>query len=412
MTSSAAVHPIRRFLGPGTTESAIFALSLLTGPIVSRGLGDDGRGSVAAVVVPVQLLTWVFMLGIPYGSAMLVNELPKRRIVDSTWRIALVVNLPVAIVGWFAAPLLLDTHPDEVVTWFRVGMLCVILGLPATSAIHHRMITTGGTWRTSLAINAHLLGYSVAVVVLALVGELTLTTTLCAWIGSLVAASALVVLVYRAVPHGLADAETARRLFRTGRPNAAVTLATVSLGRLDQVFLAVLGTSASLGHYAIAVTTAQISVPVTNGIASVVLPDAFAKSGGSVERTAIRFVFALSLAIALLSAVTAPWLLPWVFGRDFEPSVGLLWLLLPGQVLFNTAWVCSAGQLGRGEGSDAVRTIGLAALVSTVMLAPVIQLFGAAGAAALTSVCQGLFLSGVLRARRHRQVATTTDVLA
>lgn len=416
MTTLAAGPTIRRFFGPGTTESAIFALSILTGPLVSRALGDDGRGSIAAVVVPVQLLTWVFMLGIPYGAAMLVNELPRRALIDSAWRIAVLVNVPLAIIGWFTAPLLLDGHPSTTVTWFRIGMLGVILGLPATTAIHHRMISTGGTWRTSLAVNLHLLGYSVVVVILAVADRLTLTTALAAWIGSLVVASLAVIAVYRASPHGVGTAGTARRLATIGRPHALVTLATVSLGRLDQVFLAVMGTSASLGHYAIAVTAAQVSVPVTNGIASVVLPDSFTSPDTGVERSGIRFVLALSAGVAALTALTAPWLLPWVFGAEFDDAVPLLWLLLPGQVLFNTAWVANAGQLGRGHGSDAARAIGLAAVFSTILLAPAIHLFGAAGAAALTSISQGLFLLGVLRARRTRAAreatATTQEVPA
>jgi O-antigen/teichoic acid export membrane protein len=403
MTVAARRTSLRRFVGPGTTETAIFGLSVLTGPLVSRALGESGRGSFAAVVVPVQLLAWVSWLGVPYASAMLVRDEPRRTLVDSAWRLAFVVNLPLAVIGWIAAPHLLDHHPTDTVTWFRIGMVCVLLGMPAAAAIHLRMIDTGGTWRTSLALNLHLVVYTPAVVALALAGRLTLATSLAAWIGALMAAAVLVLVTYDGWPHGSGTGGVARQQLRRGRPQAVTTIASVSLGRLDQVFLAAMGASAALGHYAVAVTAAQVSLPVANGIATVVMPATFADADDAAERLGSRVTFVVSAGVAAVTAAAAPWVLPAVFGHDFTRSVHLLWLLLPGQVIFNTAWVRSAGQLGRGEAGGPARALGTAALVSTALLAPAIHLFGAAGAAGLTSSCQALFAADVWRRRTTRR---------
>jgi O-antigen/teichoic acid export membrane protein len=402
----------RRLLGPSSVETATFCLSLLTGPVVSRAVGDDGRGNLAAVVVPLQLLVWVLYLGVPYGSAMLVREVPRRLLVDSTWRLVLLVQVPVAAVGWFVAPWLLADHPDVTVDWFRVGLLCLVVAVPAITGVHLRLIESGGTWRTSLATQLYLVLYTASVVVLAVLDELRLETALAAWVLSFVGGYAIVVAAYRVFPRSIGDRRTMARQLRSGRPQAVVTLATISLGRLDQVFLAALGSSASLGHYAVAATAAQVSLPIANGVATVVMPDAFQRGDSQLQRSATRLVFRISLAIGVLSAITAPWVLPFVFGSDFHDSVALLWWMLPGQVLFNTAWVANASQLGKRRGGDAARAIGAAAVAYALLLGPVVSWAGAAGAAALTSACQGLFLLGVVVRGRstNRAVDDRADV--
>lgn len=399
----------RTFLGPGITETAIFGLSVLTGPLVSRALGDAGRGDFAAVVVPVQLLGWALWLGVPYAASMLVRDITRRRLIDSTWRIALFLLAPIAALGWLAAPALLHDHPDSAVTWFRIGMLTVVLGLPSAAAVQLRLISTGATWRTSLAQSLYLVIYTVAVVALAATDRLTLTTALASWVGGLAVSQLVLLAVYHGTPRGLGDTATVRRQLLTGRPHWVLVVSSISVGRLDQVFLSVLSTSATLGHYAVAATCAQLSLPVANGIANVVLPDAFARGDTGIHTRGVRLVIALSVGLTAITALTAPWVLPAVFGDDFDASVTLLFWMLPGQILYNTAWVLSAHHLGTGRAADAARSIATAAIVNAALLAPAITWFGAPGAAVLTSVCQGLYLVGVLaRRRNHPSLASAS----
>ena len=220
--------------------------------------------------------------------------------------------------------------------------------------------------------------------------------------------------VYHGTPRGLGDTATVRRQLHLGRPHAVLVVSSISVGRLDQVFLSVMATSATLGHYAVAATCAQLSLPVANGIANVVLPDAFARGDEGIHTRGVRLVIALSMGLAAVTAIAAPWVLPLVFGDDFDASVSLLFWMLPGQVLYNTAWVLSAHHLGSGRAGDAARSIAVAAVVNAALLAPAINWFGAPGAAALTTVCQGLYLGGVLARRRHHPAlaGTTQNALS
>ena len=395
MTTPASTHAptLRALFGPGAVESSIFAMSLLTGPVVSRALGDEGRGSLAAVLVPTQLVGWMLLLGVPYGSAMLVRRFDNEALISGAWRVAATIAGPVSVGCYFLAPLLLADHPATTITWFRIGLIGTVLSIPVMTAIHLRLIIRGGNWRYSLAKNVNLVGYSVAVVGLAIAGRLTLSTALASWLVSYLASRVVLLGVFDAWPRRWATAAMTRAQLSTGRAQAVITMATVSLGRIDQVFLAFLATSAELGTYAVAATAAQVSLPVAKGFADVVLPDAFARPEGDISGRAAFLVFVISAATGAASAVLAPWLIPAVFGAPFSASVRLLWLLIPGQVFFNTAWVISARHLGTGRPGVAATAISIAAGVNLVAIAPAVAVFGPEGAAALTSVCQAIFLA-------------------
>lgn len=407
MTTSIAGRPARvsTLFGPGTVETFVFALSLLTGPVLSRALGDDGRGTLAAVLVPTQLFAWAIVLGVPYASAMLVRRVERSTLLDGAWGIAILVGTPVSALLYLTAPALLAGHPLAAVDWYRFGLIGSWLSIPAGTALQLRLMTTGATWGLSTAKSVHLIVNSVAVVALATAGRLTLESALAAWLLSYLGSRLLIVALLHGRPHGLPVTTVMRDQLVMGRAQALVTVATISLGRIDQVFLSFLVPSSRLGVYAVAATAAQVSLPLARGFADVVLPDAFARPDQDISGKATALVLAISALLGAASAAAAPWLIPALFGAAFTASVPLLWLLIPGQVLFNTAWVISAKHLGTGRPGVAARAIGLAAALNVVAITPAVHVFGAAGAAVLTSVCQAVFLAGVWRGFGRRPQA-------
>ncbi len=401
MTATTARPPtVRRLLGPGAVETAIFALSLLTGPVVSRALGEEGRGSLAAVLVPTQLAGWVLLLGVPYGSSMLVRRADRHALLDGSWRIALLIATPICVVGWVVAPGLLADHPALTVGWFRAGLVGAVLSIPTMTAVQLSLMNHGASWRYALARGVHLVGYSVAVVAVAVMSDLTLGRALGCWIGAYLLSRVGLVVAFGAWPRGWGSTALVFDQLRIGRVQALITVATTSLGRIDQVFMAVISTSAELGAYAIAATAVQVSLPLAKGLADAVMPDAFEGTDGALFERAISVAFGSSLLVGGLTAAAAPWLLPRVFGAEFSSSVRLLWLLVPGQILFNTAWVVSARHLGGGRPGVAAKAIVAAAALNVVLIVPALRLLGPEGAAALTSACQAVFLVGVWF-RRH-----------
>ncbi len=401
MTTATSRPPtLGRLLGPGAVETAIFALSLLTGPVVSRALGEDGRGSLAAVLVPTQLVGWVLLLGVPYGSSMLIRRADRQALLDGAWRVALLIATPICAVLWLLAPSLLGGHPTLTVGWFRAGLVGAVLSIPTMTAVHLGLMRHGASWKYALARGVHLVGYSVAVVAFALAGDLSLGRALGCWIGAYLVSRLGLVVAFGAWPRGWGTTSLVLEQLRIGRAQAVIAVATTSLGRIDQVFMAVISTSAELGAYAIAATAVQISLPIAKGLADAVTPAAFARDDGALFERAVSVAFLSSLAVGGLTAALAPWLLPTVFGDDFSSSVRLLWLLVPGQILYNTAWVVSARHLGSGRPGVAAKAIVAAATLNVALIVPAVSVLGPEGAAGLTSVCQAVFLIGVWF-RRH-----------
>jgi O-antigen/teichoic acid export membrane protein len=397
VSTASTLRPARlsTLFGPGMVETFVFACSLLTGPLLSRALGDDGRGTLAAVLVPTQLVGWALALGVPYASAMLVRQFDRYTLLSGSWGIAMLIGMPVVGALYVTAPALLADHPGLAVDWYRVGLAGALLGIPAATAVQLRLMATGATWGLSAARSAHLLANSILVTGLALVDRLTLTNALASWLLAYVVSRVAILIaldgwIRRIPPLGLMSRQLA-----LGRAQAIVTVASISLGRIDQVALAVLAPSAELGQYAVAATAAQVSLPLARGFADVVLPDVFAGHDEGLTGRAIGLVLAISTVIGAASAATAPVLIPALFGAEFEQSVRLLWLLIPGQVAFNAAWVMSARHLGAGTAGVAARAIGVAATVNALALPLAVASFGAAGAATLTSLCQALYLAGV-----------------
>ncbi len=48
---------------------AVYALALITGPLLARTLGPAGRGDLAAVIVPTQVLGFILLFGLPHAAA-------------------------------------------------------------------------------------------------------------------------------------------------------------------------------------------------------------------------------------------------------------------------------------------------------------------------------------------------------
>ena len=108
----------------------------------------------------------------------------------------------------------------------------------------------------------------------------------------------------------------------------------------------------------------------------------------------MRQVFLLSCISGIATALLAPLLLPLFFGHRFNPSIPVVWLLLPGTVAFCLAKVASADFAAR-EKPEYNAIYSLVALGVTVILDLVlIPAFGIKGAALASSAAY--FLNSVL----------------
>lgn len=391
--------PLRQATGAASAQTIAFALSLLSGPLLARALGDAGRGEMAAVVVPVQLFGWMVVFGLPYAAAVLSDRFGRTALLRAAWTAAIVVvvvgSAPLALF----APALRPELSSTSLLWLRVGLFVAPLSIPSGVSIRLRLIERGAGWGLGITKTLYLYLFTTTVAVLALLDRLSIESAVAAWILCYLAHPMFVFVRHRAFRRPTGQIEPLRTMLRSGAPFALGSIAQVLLGRVDQLVMASTVPLRDLGVYAVAATAAQATLPLSRGIADT----AFAGlvSGSESSYSMARLTFALSAGISLVLALSAPYLIPTIFGDAFTDSVPLLRLLLPGQVAFNTGLVLA-------QRFDALRRPGVparglvaAAVTNLILVVPVTVNWGATGAATLTAACQLLFTTIVMMANRR-----------
>jgi O-antigen/teichoic acid export membrane protein len=396
----------RAHLGPGSqavlatagSSLVVYALSVLTGPVLARALGDEGRGSLAAVVVPTQLLAWVAGLGMPTATGYFAASVPRRQLVASAWAITAVVAAPLAVVGMVLAPRFLASHDPLTVGWFRALLVATVLLVPTYAALDH--LNGSGQVRRFNAVR-HLIPLSNAagVLIAALAGRLTLTVALAVATVANVGGALVVLGFTRSFPGRGFRLGVFLMEARYGARAVVGDVAHLLVGRLDQVLMVSLVAPAQLGVYAVAATASAVSGSISNGLALATFPR-IRRALTTAERDAATFraaagMFAVSGAIAAAVAIAAPLGLPLLFGDGFEAAVRPLWWLLPGQICFDVGSVLGARL--RADGLPGRATLGhcAAAAVTVFVAYPAVAARGIEGAAVVTTVSQAVFLAVV-----------------
>ncbi len=373
------------------TSFGVYALGILTGPLLARSLGAADRGSFAAAWATTTALSYLLMLGLPLATAYHATSHPRSDLLDAVWVITAVVAVPVAVGLGVAAPHLLGRHPPEAVGWFRAFLVAAVLVVPFESTCDH--LRVGGEAARAARLRA--VGPVVAacgIVVLAVSGRLDLGTACAATFightgGMLLGLGRTAAWPHRRHLGGLPLATQ----FRYGIRVWSGTVATVVLGRYDQVLMVALVEPAELGRYAVAVTAAGLSAPIAIGIAQALF--GHARGGDAVERAAAaaRWSFATSTAMAVVLVAVGPWALPAVMGAPFAAAVPAFLVLVPGQVFWNVGiqWKTSLEAAGRpGVASGSMAGAAVVALVAVPVVVPVA---GIVGAATVTTLAQATF---------------------
>jgi O-antigen/teichoic acid export membrane protein len=174
--------------------------------------------------------------------------------------------------------------------------------------------------------------------------------------------------------------------------------------RADMFLVSFMAGPAALGFYAAAVGLAEKLYMAPSAVGTVLFPriaSAGAEEARRVTPVASRHTFWLTLGLSLILALMAWPLVYGLYGADFLPSVLLLWLLLPGVVSLSVGRVLSADLGGRGLPGTLVMANGSMAIVNLVLNLWWIPIWGAAGAAAATSISYtaAVYLLG----RRYRR---------
>jgi O-antigen/teichoic acid export membrane protein len=339
-------------------QVALPVTSLISGPILARVLGPDGRGVYAAVLSPLQVLAFIANVGLPDATTYAVARLkiPKPHIVAIMSKVTLVYSIIAAALLIGFAPLLLHKTPQAVTL-----LQLTALTLPAQMFLTILRMTTSGSadfkWRNVERFVSAVLRL-VGLVLFAILGWLTASSAV--WvtvITSLVGVPILLVALFgwRVTPKLKSDPAVraahphlTRQLMRYGFRGWGGTFAYLVNWRLDQAIMVVLVDARQLGFYAVAVSLAELPQTAFIQLRNILFAESAARDDMYLIARGCRVLVAVTVVMAGIGALISPFLVPFMFGHAFEPSVFMSQLLLIGTIPFLVGQVLGGGLLSLG----------------------------------------------------------------
>ena len=361
----------RNVVTTGAVGVAVYGLGLATGPILARSLGPSGRGDLAAVLVPAQLLCFGLAFGLPSAAAYLVHRFDRGTLLATSTVFGLVVGIPLVLAVWPLLPGYYQHHGAAALFWAQIFLVSAPLSVGAGVALS--LLWADGAnlrwnlWRTAptAADRAPDPGPVHDVPADGMDG----------------AGRGFRGRVLDRGPAGAEDVRVAaaqvslkalRAQLSYGARVAIGSAADTVAGRFDQALMVAMVPSADLGLYAVAVTAAGLSGPLTSSLGLALFPELRRENSADAQRRrtsrALAAVLVSSTGVAAVLAFAGPWLLAFLFGKSFADAATPLRLLLLGQIANDATGPLTARLLAAGRPGAASQASAAAAVVTVVGL--------------------------------------------
>ena len=372
---------------------------LVTAPLQARALGPEGRGTLAAILVPLAIAPVLLNLGVmQYAGKEAARGRPLSRLIGSLGAVYLVVGLVAIAMAVPVADLLADGR-ETVRTFLLIGFYL----LPLALLIQLLIAVNSGLQRWPQVIRAQLippLTTLIGVVALYVTGHLTVATVaIVVLAGSLASALPLIGVIRRA---GLPriDGEIIREGVPFGAKAWAGTVASHANVRLDQLLMIKLVSARQLGLYAVAATLANFSGVIASAVASAANPR-IAQGDSVLPARALRITLVAVGAVNLVLALLTPLLLKVVFGDAFAGAAPMAWVLLGGGVALGGVTVLANALISAGRPEVPAYGELLALTLTVPGLLVLLPAVGAVGAAYVSLCAYTLNFTVLLVAARR-----------
>lgn len=373
------------------TNGICLCLSFLSGILLARYLGPEGRGIVAAIMVYPLMVNTLCQLGIRQAT---VVEVGRKRFgeeaiagaVFALYLLTTTLGLVTCAIAFFVVD-----DAEFSLPMIAIAMASIPFSLISAYAggyfLGKQQI---GNFNLTRWLNALLQVGAVLIFVvwlgLGIPGALASMV-----IAPVCGACYLIIRVRRQVKLRLIwDFRIIGALTRLGSVYALALFLNSLNYRIDYIMLQTLADKAAIGNYAIAVGLAEQlwQIPTILGVV-IFARSANSRNGAAFSRK-VEKVFIGSLIIGVVIAAiftfAMPTVLPLIYGAEFTPAVSLLQLLMPGIVLMTGYKILGFDMAGKGKPWPAVYS-SLPCLVINIALNYIlIPSYGADGAAIASTI--------------------------
>ena len=378
-----------------TTNAFLAIIGIVSGLIIARLLGPEGRGELTAIQAWPVFLSLLSVIGLHDAIAYYSARFPDAA---SNWlsvgiAIALGVSLILVVLGYYIMPMLLQSQSPEIIQSARFYLwylpLNVVTGLPAFALRGRNDLISWNLYRslppiiwTGVVFVSFALHFSSPV----LIARYYLITF------ALIMLLAVPVFIWLRLPRVFNPSITmVSPMVRYGLPSVLSSMPSMLNLRLDQLILAAMVNPQVLGLYVVGVSWGGAGGFIVNGLTAAILPRVAGTSDSETQKyllaQATRIGFMLSLLVALLTVLAAPIAIPLLFGREFVDAIpaGIILAFAAGVLSFNQ--LLSTGVMGLGQ-PKFVLIAESAGLIATALFLWLLlvryQLIGAAWASLLS----------------------------
>lgn len=368
----------------------IMIVSFLSGVVLARCLGSEGRGTVAAIMVYPTIFIHFMDLGVRQSSTYFLGKETYSvvQIVAALSVLAVVTSvLGVVICGfliWFSGNEAFT--PSMIVLAVSCIPFLVIQNYASGVFLGRRIVGLFAKIQRMAEVQRF---FVVLVLVwafdLGIVGALIGTTLAAASVGVYAAmktnALARIRLVF--------DAALIWSLVKKGIIFAVALFILTLNYRLDIILMEKFSNLTEIGIYSIAVSIAQLTWALPQSITTAL----FSHSANAKDELAFSFkvakLFRVSLVLSVVVvaglAALSPLLIPRIYGAEFVGSVRAVYYLLPGVFFLLALKVLNIDLAGRGKPSASLYATIPSLIINIVTNVVLLPKYGAVGAAIASS---------------------------
>ena len=377
---------VRHLVATGVLSVGIVVLNFVTGVLVTRTLGADGRGETSFLLSFVQTVGWLGALGINEGITYVAarDAHLARRIATTGSLLTLVLGTLGVVVAQLLLPVLASSQPGDTIEVGRVFAFTIYLNVASSLllAVLSGCQDFGGRNVVQFLQPAV---YMVIVVVMALAGSLDVDGVLIATAASTAVATVWAAgRIHRRIGFSRPSLRVTRESALYGLKVQGSLIGALVSTRLATVIMPTVLTYSAIGLYSVATNVSTILISVVGVLGNVVLPSAVRRGGREgalfVARMT-RVVTFLSICVAVPMFVLAPWMLGVVYGQEFSAAGNTLRILLVSVVLGIASGILETGlqAVNRPLAASVSQLIGL--VVTALGLLFTLERFGLTGAA-------------------------------
>ena len=371
-----ATRPVVQTVVTSFAGQAFLAIS---GVAVARMLGVEDRGNFALLVLIPSILTQAGGLGLSTAATYYLANAgyDSAEILRAVWRPAIALTAVLVPMQLLLVLLLFqgDAPVAEVITLAATpGFFFFMYGVAFLQGLREFRLF-------NLVRVVPVTVYSASMLFLFLTGEGSLAVIASVWAIGVVATG--LVALFVGTRHVLSAGGTgsrvvsSRRLLSFGLRGLLGSTYPVDTFQLDQAVVGLFMSPPVLGLYVVAVALTNLPRFVGQSVGMVAYPTVAnirdPLEGRRRLRRLVILTIAVSLAVVGVVEVTAGWLVPFLFGREFDGAVSLVRILIVASSLTAVRRVLTEGARGRGEPG-----IGsIAELASWTVFLPTVAIFGA-----------------------------------